>query len=254
MRKRKEVLLFLNGPRKLSGEEMESMFGEYRRTGNMEIEKEILMGSLWIIAMVLSEYAPKVEDQEFGDLGNEGFIGLMHAVENYRPEVGPFVPYATKCIRGRILTYIDGNNLLTIPRRLKKKVRKITDLLEQGLNIGEIALELGMPEEEVLRALKTAVKAEPVESVLPYEEHAGVDISAEDKWFKEEMGRFLTSIVKDVLKERNADIVLSAYGIGRKMSLKEIAEKHHLTEQRVGQILKESVPKLREAVRSSGYD
>ena len=255
MKGRKEVFLFLNGSRKLSGDELASLLMKYRETGSVEIEKEILLGTLWIIAMTLSKFASKVESQDFEDLRDEGFLGLMYAVENHRPEEGPFIPYAEKCIRGYILMYIRKNRLMPIPGRLKKKVGRITSLLEEGLTVQEASLELGMSEKEILDALKSAVKAEPVESILPYEEHAGMDLSAEDKWLNEEMRRFLTAAIRNVLKERDADIVMSAYGLlNEKKSAKELAEKHHLTEQRIGQILKESALKLRETVRSSGYD
>lgn len=254
MMERKEVFLFLNEPRRISGEELEALFLEYKRTGDMEVERKILIGTLWIIAVVLAEFASKVESQDFEDLRNEGFIGLMYAVENHRPGAGPFLPYAMQCIRGYIRSYISKNKLIPLPKRLRKKTGDINRLTEQGLSIHEAASALGMTEKEAVRALGLAVRADPVETVLAYEDNAGTDISAEDEWFKMEMRRFLTAAIKNVLRERDADIVMSAYGLKEKKSVKELAEKHRLTERRIREILKESALKLRETVRSSGYE
>ena len=51
--------------------------------------------------MAQSYHLPGVDRE---DLIQEGFLGVMNAVRCYRPQAGPFAPYALKCARNSMTT------------------------------------------------------------------------------------------------------------------------------------------------------
>jgi RNA polymerase sigma-B factor len=102
--------------------------------------------------------------EPFEDLVQEGFLGLLSALDHYDPTKGvKFVTYATHFVAGSIRHYLrDRGKIIKEPAWLHElygKINRATDTLTQRLNrapsAGEIARELNLTEESVAEILAT---------------------------------------------------------------------------------------------------
>ncbi len=96
------------------------------------------------------------------DLRQVADLGLFLAASRYRPEAGPFRPFALATIVGELKKYLRSNGwAVKVPRGLQEAsitVDKAVERLEQQLRRsptpGELAIETGLTEERVLSAIQ----------------------------------------------------------------------------------------------------
>lgn len=126
-----------------------------------------------IKARLAHHYTPLVESvsrrfagagEPFEDLVQEGFLGLLSALDHYDPTKGvKFVTYATHFVAGSIRHYLrDRGKIIKEPAWLHElygKINRTTDALTQRFNrpptAEEIARELNLAEESVAEILAT---------------------------------------------------------------------------------------------------
>jgi len=95
---------------------------------------------------------------ELDDLVGYGTLGLIHAVDRFRPvEGGGFLRYATVCIRGSILEGLRTMDWAGATRRqwertVQEAVRSLSVRLERRPELDEIAVHLDMSVSEFHRA------------------------------------------------------------------------------------------------------
>lgn len=169
-------------PTSLPAGELEPMFREYGRTHDPRLREILILRHQRLVVWVASRFANQGE--AFEDLVQEGNIGLIKAVDRYKPIRGArFSTYATTTIVGEIKRYLrDKTNRLKIPRWLQENqqiaqcaMQQMTDALGRSPTVLELAAHLHATEEHTLEVLATrgAINVLSLDTQGPY--HKPID-------------------------------------------------------------------------------
>jgi len=242
-------------------EQIEQMVAEYRSTSDPKIREKILITNLSLISYISERLAISLpQSVELDDLKSLGILGLIDAIENYKPEKQVrFTSYAALRIKGSI---IDGlRSLDWVPRSVRKKARDLERILH------ELEGELGRPASEKEISEKLEISLSEYQALL--EEVSPVTfLSLNDTVYEDDdQSISLGDVIEDsgnfgphcllereevrqllvgginALPEREKLVVALYYYEG--LTLKEIGEVMQISESRVCQIHTEAMLRLR---------
>ena len=198
-------------PRALTQAE-ERELAEKMRAGDPEARSQLIEHNLRLVAHIAKKYAGSGIDSD--DLVSIGSIGLIKAVQSYRPETGKLATFASRCIENEILMALRSN-------------RKTKGDVSINLPIGtdkegnEIMLLdiLGTDENEVSDAVTLRI----------------------------ESGRAMRAL-REALDPRERTVILMRYGLadGKTYSQNEIAALLGISRSYVSRIEKKALEKLRD--------
>lgn len=222
--------------------------------------QRMIRANLRLVVSVARRY--RGQGVPFSDLIQEGNLGLMHALDKFDPERGfKFSTYATWWIRhaaGRAI--VDQGRTIRVPvhvndviRRIKKVEAKLSQQIGKEPSPVEIAEELDLSIEKVEQILQLVKR--PISFGEPVNDYAVVgDVICDDET-EEPSKKVLSSTLYDELQQaffttltaREARILSLRYGLkdGRERTLDEIGDKYGLTRERIRQIEKEALDRLR---------
>lgn len=135
---------------------------EYKATGNQRIRDRIVLQYSNLVESIARRFAGAGEQVE--DLAQEGFIGLITAIEGYNADKGvKFSTYATHFVIGQIKHHLrDRGKIIKEPawlQELNQKVTRVIESLSQELGRSpthaEVAKLMNMPEEAITDLLTT---------------------------------------------------------------------------------------------------
>jgi RNA polymerase sigma factor (sigma-70 family) len=243
-------------PKRATREELEWLAAEGQRAID-----EFITANLRLVVSIARKYGRA--QMPMLDLIQEGNTGLIRAVEKFDYAKGyKFSTYATWWVRQAITRGIAQQaRVVRLPVHVVEELNQVGGArrtLERQLGRepepAEIAEELGMDIERVLDllswgrehvSLDTPVDEDGDTSLgdlMAQETSPGPDISVLDHEARDRLNRLVSQ-----LDERAADIIRSRYGLvdGRQHKLADIGAKHGISAERVRQLEREALQKLR---------
>ena len=231
-------------------------------SGDHSAKEKLIRSNLRFVVAVAKRYRNK--DIPLLDLINEGNIGLLKAIEHFDVNKGyHFISYAAWWVRQAILKALsDKSRMIRLPwNRANELVhieRRRREMLSESSNapdLGRIAAELGMSEDHVSNLI--SLSQEPLSLDSPVQGEA--DFSLLGDFICDAAGmspeeaavsRSLSEHIQDLLAtltRKEAEILVLRYGLNgeQRLSLREIARQYQLSRERVRQIEKKAIKKLR---------
>ncbi|MBP3195104.1 MAG: RNA polymerase sigma factor RpoD [Cardiobacteriaceae bacterium] len=229
-------------------------------------KEEMVHANLRLVISIAKKFANR--GMSFIDLIQEGNIGLMKAVDKFEYRRGfKFSTYATWWIRQAITRSIaDQARTIRVPVHMIEtinKMKRASRALEQQLGreptTEEIAQEMGIDEQKILKVIKIA--KEPVSTESPVgdddDAHLGDFIedtnirspveSATDKALEEAVNTALKG-----LSPREERVLRMRFGIGLTTdhTLEEVGKQFEVTRERIRQIETKAIRRLKHPKRA----
>jgi len=149
--------------KRYNDDEVQQLVIEYHRTGNLELRERLVEQFPNLVESIARRFVNTGEPLD--DLIQEGYIGLLNAIDLYKPDKGTkFSTYATHFIIGQIKHYLrDRGKMIKVPawvQELHQKLTRIVDSLSQQLGRQPTSAEIGavmnMDEKQVEYLLSTS--------------------------------------------------------------------------------------------------
>jgi RNA polymerase primary sigma factor len=230
--------------------------------GNRKSKEILINSNLRFVVNVAKQYQNQGLPLE--DLISEGNIGLMNAIDKFDVSKGyHFISYAVWWIRQRILKAIsEKSRMIRLPmNRIYEisKIEKVKDELQNksGLEakISEIAKQLNMEKELVAELLNISKEMLSLDNPVYVEKDSTVlKDFVPDTTFKSPTETVMDNSLKDeinivlkTLSQKEARILEYRFGLNGKMpsSLREIGNLFNLTKERIRQIEKRAIDRLK---------
>ena len=248
----------------LSREEEFRLASAYRNRGDLQAAQRLICANLRFVVKIAHEY--RGYGLKILDLIQEGNIGMMMALRKFDPERGlKFITYAVWWIRAYINNFVMKNwSLVKIgTTQAQKKLffklsqtRRALRRLTGREDPQDIASELAVRDDEVEEmALRMAARDASLDLELTEgSDYTLLDSLADERDSQEQLlleheeARLLSTRVEDaltVLNERERHIVQARILSDTPQTLQELADHYGISRERVRQIEKNSLQKLK---------
>ncbi|MCP5514278.1 MAG: RNA polymerase sigma factor RpoD/SigA [Spirochaetales bacterium] len=251
----------------LLSREDEEKYARLAAAGDKNARDILVKSNLRFVVNVAKKY--KNQGIPLSDLINEGNIGLLNAVEKYDVDRGyHFISYAVWWIKQAILKAIgEKSRMIRLPLNRAGELVQIERLKKEYLAINgsdpdlkDIASDLSLTEEHVREMINISREHISIDTPVSSGERDSAKISDYiedtrykqpdefiiDRSLKEEINKLLAT-----LSGKEADIIEQRFGLNGEtpQSLKEIGDRFNLTKERIRQIEKKALERLKHVSR-----
>lgn len=247
--------------------EQEDKISRKAVAGDKIAQAQLVEANLRFVVNVAKKY--QNQGLPLDDIISEGNIGLMNAIERFDPDKGyHFISYAVWWIRQAILKAIYEKS-----RMIRLPLNRANELVQIEKTRKAMLTEMGEDpsDEEISRV--TGIKVQDVTDLQAISRDlVSLESPVYDERDSSTLGDFvedsahqgpveqalMTSLSEDIesilgtLTEKEADILRHRFGLGNRkpLSLKEIGDQYNLTKERIRQIEKKALDRLRHPSRS----
>jgi RNA polymerase sigma-32 factor len=260
-------LHYINQIPMLTQEEELALANKVHHEQDLEAAKRMIMAHLRYVARVAKGYLGY--GLPLADLIQEGNIGLMKAVRRFNPQMGVrLVTFAMHWIKAEIHEYILKNWRIVKVATTKAQRKLFFNLrsMKKSLGwmtqqeVGDIAKDLGVKPETVremelrLANSDTAFDAHDSDDdefnfspagYLEDHRYNPADQMEKADWASQAGDTIYQAL--DQLDERSQDIIRARWLDDNKLTLQDLADKYGVSAERVRQLEKNAMSKLREA-------
>lgn len=255
----------------LTAEEEKELGERLHYEGDLDAAKQLILSHLRFVVHVARNYAGYGLPQ--ADLIQEGNIGLMKAVRRFNPEMGVrLVSFAVHWIKAEIHEYVLRNWRIVKVATTKAQRKLFFNLRKTKQRLGWfnqdevelVARELGVSEKDVLE-MESRMAAQdmafdmsnddddssPAAPVLFLQDKSSdfANDIEDDNWDSHAADKL--SLAMEGLDERSQHIIRARWlDDDNKATLQELADQYGVSAERVRQLEKNAMKKLRAAIES----
>ncbi|WP_413701939.1 RNA polymerase factor sigma-32 [Psychromonas sp. KJ10-10] len=260
-------LSYVNNIPMLDEEQEKRLFKDYQEKNDLDAIKKIVLSHLRFVAYIARSF--KGYGLPMEDLVQEGTIGLMKSVKNFKSEVGVRLSsFAIHYIKAEIQEYVVRNwrlvkatttkakrKLFFNLRRLKSSTDWLTHKDKQ-----QVAEELKVTEADInemeIQMSQSEIYVQPIST--GDDDDISVDFShlLEDKsehftatLMKQDHKKKVFQKIREMtaqLDERSRDIIENRWLSEKQLTQKKLAEKYGVSKERIRQIEEATLLKMRE--------
>ncbi len=243
---------------KFTAEEAERLVREYKKNGSQELRNQLVLHYSYIVKGIVSKMANTFYRYASAEeMLNQGVIAIIDSLEKFDPSRDvKFSTYAFTKVRGSIIDYVRKQDWL--PRRVRQAnirisniERDLTAKLGRTPTRSEMAKEAGMSLQEYDDCMveMSGDNMTSFEALLavPSQMHPstsyGDEFDPQQNVDRQELKQALADAIDELNDQERTVLSLYYY---ENLTMREIGQTMGVSEQRIGQINRKLIKKLRE--------